>query len=949
MYVVDRRRNSRGREEEEEEEDGESEMTEEESTTSSFTERWSERDREEESDFSVRVGAGRRGSDASCPPHAVSLDDWKTEDAGSGSGSEVAAPKWASEAMSSIVLNQQVCRVLLQECERSLETAERNTPDHTHSLTHSLTLSQSYDEVDGVGGAGVLSGAVGPPSCYSPQVKGSGWDQMGALGGALWLGEFPSGSEASLSMCTATADLTHTQAGESESRSFSRTANHRRSSTTLSADSEEECPLVASASASTPRPRWTSDVVDLVSRMTCGRLGLCVAPPISSESEECEEGSVRGHTHFPPQAPPIRTPQHDLKLEKIFKSFAGGASESEDDAEFHTINRTISLSPDVLDGADPNISSRNRAEQNHHSMHRTHDAEQNHSMHRTHDAEQNHSMHRTHDAEQNHSMHRTHNAEQNHSMHRTHDTEQNHHSIHRTHEAEQNHHSMHRTHNAEQNHSIHRTHDTEKNHSVHRTHNAQWSHHSREEEDLTAECTLTENDSDSDGTYSLVEGSSMYHTPGPGTENPTSEEEDLDVTVEVCRPLSVFIDTQTGERPAAVCRPEGREQFIADQELPDIRCVSCNKQIDDPSLLSRLPDLAADFAEISSITCSPLQQEKIPLSRRPCYSTPCTPQKTPHLPQRMLGAHSHPLPSLQSLLDHSEHTHSSQRESSASSIVPHSPDRESSVEEADSPRASQSGFSMATSHMHRGRDMSHAMEEESDEEEEEQRGEGSVGDGRDSEHTHSFSSSPSEGQPSRTESLAAFEEEEERMLEEVVDREWGEEEEEPSEEEEEPSEELQSEGRLSDEDFVSVDDSPERGLALGTEALACGIEKNQPTEGMEETERASSTLDDILQGMMADRAANQRARSPGPLFLSRAVMNMEGEVDEEDVYGRGGDTAEHYLEPQVGDPSDGSAKPEDRMEEAAAFHGIWSHLHRVIVLEHTPGKEPFRKTREPPT
>ncbi|XP_063059673.1 serine/threonine-protein phosphatase 4 regulatory subunit 2-A-like isoform X2 [Engraulis encrasicolus] len=381
----------------------------------------------------------------------------------------------------------------------------------------------------------------------------------------------------------------------------------------------------------------------------------------------------------------------------------------------------------------------------------------------------------------------------------------------------------------------------------------------------------------------------------------------------------------------------------------------------------RLPDLSAGFAEISSISCSPAQQN-IPLSRRPSYSTPRSPHRSVHQ-SRIPGAPTavQALPSLQNLLDTHTPSHTPSQESASTSKAT----EESDEEEADSSAASQSGFLSVSSRQlretglaeegRRGMSGGDVEAESDDQDEEDDRASASVCSGGgvcEAPRSFSPSSSEEEEQPSRTASLAAFEEEEERMLSQEREKEETDDEE---DDEDDDGEGSQTEGRPSDDDFISVGDSPDRG----PEVEVYDMVRHQPAEGMEETQRASSTLDDVLQGMLEpssnrrarspersanhrarspERSSNHRARSPGTRLHSRHVMIMEAEMDVEGASSRpGGDTAERQ---EVASDPPGlvmSAKPDDRAE----YQGIWSHPHRVIVLEHTPGKEPYRRTREP--
>ncbi|XP_069040314.1 inactive serine/threonine-protein kinase TEX14 isoform X1 [Lepisosteus oculatus] len=107
--------------------------------------------------------------------------------------------------------------------------------------------------------------------------------------------------------------------------------------------------------------KWTSEVTQVVEKMTRGRLGSAAWTP-SSESEDTEDRTSQfshlcrpqGSGHKGSERPGHESQgsgssQGSTKLERLFKSFAGVQSESESDAEFHTINRTFSLSARLLE------------------------------------------------------------------------------------------------------------------------------------------------------------------------------------------------------------------------------------------------------------------------------------------------------------------------------------------------------------------------------------------------------------------------------------------------------------------------------------------------------------------------------------------------------------------------------------------------------------------------
>nr|XP_046180354.1 inactive serine/threonine-protein kinase TEX14-like isoform X4 [Oncorhynchus gorbuscha] len=295
------------------------------------------------------------------------------------------------------------------------------------------------------------------------------------------------------------------------------------------------------------KAKWTSEVSELVARMTRGRLGVAVGPPASSDSEELEDRQGLGRVLEPPrprQDPlgrsdngyrsspdPASKPQKaaaealesSSELEQIFKSFAGVQSESEEDADFHTVNRSFNMTCGV------------------------------------------------------------------------------------------------------------------------------WECSGQREEEGTSE---------SDYTQSPVEPSSMFYTPNPEQRNnpsrdsqsPVSSEEDLDVTVEVCRAA----DSRTVPEEQKLETKHGKCQPVQESDEIDIN-PTVSQQAPFP-MASGLPDLA----DVSSIMCSPAQhhewlgQERLqpsPLNRRPppCYSTPRSPATAPNY--RAMGVTGEPIPPLPSLLD----------------------------------------------------------------------------------------------------------------------------------------------------------------------------------------------------------------------------------------------------------------------------------------------------------
>ncbi|XP_016133795.1 uncharacterized protein [Sinocyclocheilus grahami] len=170
----------------------------------------------------------------------------------------------------------------------------------------------------------------------------------------------------------------------------------------------------------------------------------------------------------------------------------------------------------------------------------------------------------------------------------------------------------------------------------------------------------TEDEGSSDGLdYTQTQQSSMFYTPKHHLSNHTSSgeersqslssEDELDVTVEVCRPSTTPAEgKQAGENSLSeyqLAQEDSKESESMHRCIPTISC---------------LPDLA-EIADLSSISCSPAnhlewvesaEAPPIPLSRGhpPCNSTPRSPKShRTHLKDVQVG--TEPLPHLQSLLD----------------------------------------------------------------------------------------------------------------------------------------------------------------------------------------------------------------------------------------------------------------------------------------------------------
>ncbi|XP_035636053.1 inactive serine/threonine-protein kinase TEX14-like isoform X1 [Oncorhynchus keta] len=640
------------------------------------------------------------------------------------------------------------------------------------------------------------------------------------------------------------------------------------------------------------KAKWTSEVSELVARMTRGRLGVAVGPPASSDSEEMEDRQGFGRVLEPPrprQDPlgrsdngyrsspdPASKPQKaaaealesSSELELIFKSFAGVQSESEEDADFHTVNRSFNMTCGVWEGSGQ-----------------------------------------------------------------------------------------------------------------------------REEEGT----------SESDYTQSPVEPSSMFYTPNPEQRNnpsrdsqsPVSSEEDLDVTVEVCRAA----DSRTVPEEQKLETKHGKCQPVQESDEIDIN-PTVSQQAPFP-MASGLPDLA----DVSSIMCSPTQhhewlgQERLqpsPLNRRPppCYSTPRSPATAPNY--RAMGVTGEPIPPLPSLLDTSTwgstrslppHTESFAIASLGASTTDLSRQtsplmRDSSLEETGTHvgvsefTTASSGERRTTGTSQEGVGSTYTVPITSQEREEvEER-----------ESLEEKNMEYLEGE--RGMSLAADRKEElegsdqgscagvdvDLMDEDPLDASSSvlegedelvsDEEELPGEEEtDHEDEDVINDQVLTDEEgsVASTQQAETSGAHHGsthsedylsgcpdTEGAAASVQQSQAKglsggpDSLEETDRAHSTLDEVLQGMLVERAAGQRVlKSPGLVAHPKQQLGVcepqvEGELSE-DAGCPGGDRAE-VAERKGVDTNDWTEPAPVAEKLEMASHETWSQPHRVIVLEQTPIK-----------
>ncbi|KAL7846295.1 hypothetical protein SRHO_G00212750 [Serrasalmus rhombeus] len=237
-------------------------------------------------------------------------------------------PDAVSEHISAIILNLKVSQVLLQQVESSLENAELGLTDGPQY--DELDAGVSEDEVDGLGrkseGKVVVLKAVGPPSTYRPLLE--------LQGGQLEWGT--DGDEEVSHYCSAGEDSFPSPQGDRNVSQRDRRAD-RRQQQPIRITEQSHRPdrsshgarqMTAPLTADHAKPKWTSEVSELVVRMTRGRLGASAGPVGSSDSEDVEEQ----------QRPLVdkQNPHNHTLLEQLSKSFAGVQSESEESADFHT-------------------------------------------------------------------------------------------------------------------------------------------------------------------------------------------------------------------------------------------------------------------------------------------------------------------------------------------------------------------------------------------------------------------------------------------------------------------------------------------------------------------------------------------------------------------------------------------------------------------------------------
>ncbi|KAL6472083.1 hypothetical protein MHYP_G00182710 [Metynnis hypsauchen] len=732
-------------------------------------------------------------------------------------------PDAVSEHISAIVLNLKVSQVLLQQVESSLEKAELGLTDRPQY--NELDAGVSEDEVDGLGrkseGKVVVLKAVGPPSTYRPLLELQGGQLEWGTDGDEEVSHYCSAGEDSLPS-PQVPTLHHCAAQSTGDRNVSqrdRRADQRQQPVRITEQSDrsdgsshEARQMTAPLTADHGKPKWTSEVSELVVRMTRGRLGPSAGPVGSSDSEEVEEQ----------QRPLVdkQNPHNHTLLEQLSKSFAGVRSESEESADFHTFTMLSTQGESVS---------------------------------------------------------------------------------------------------------------------------------------VRSVCFQEESSSESDCVESPVEPSSIFYTPKHHPDSvdtaeqlsqTLSSEEDLDVTMEICRPSTAVTDGQASFRVSPEPVPEEPDRTGPESSTSVKGALQSTSQV-------------ADIADLSSITCSPAQLQEwagqdgappSPHSMRfpPCNSTPRSPGPDHSPAPRSRES----VPPLQSLLDTSPWDSAPDRsicteayataslgasdtmDPSQSSVLQTPRVLDVPLEDLETPTTSTQEFTTAScgtkhtpaenrsqTHGSVGVEVACEEEEEADEER----------NSRVSEHSAALSSDRSLDQPSGSAAPSVLgkegrgvleEEEEEEECEEQADAEQQQElfEKELSEEEEEKAPEKVLDGNDGGQTAV-------RGRS------------SDPPGSLEDTDRAHSTLDEVLQRLLVERMENQGAPKDPEATSEEMTTVCDVQVREECVC-PAGDRSEGAackgVEESEGVSSDLVKQQGEKSETGGP--AVWNQLHRVIVLEHTPVK-----------
>ncbi|XP_066506236.1 inactive serine/threonine-protein kinase TEX14-like isoform X2 [Hoplias malabaricus] len=268
------------------------------------------------------------------------------------------APDAISEHISSIVLNLKVSQVLLQQVESSLQSAELGLSHRPESegpesgvsadeVDGGMSkredevdggMSEREDEVDGVMSRKrewkvVVLKAVGPPPSYRPPQE---WSSDGEEEASCY---FLATEDSCLSPEEVLSVSLRDRNTDWRQRQPIRNREESDSSYRSSAVCEPQQKTTPSMTDHA-QPKWTSEVCELVVRMTQGRWG-------QQGSSEVEQVEKQQHhledTHW----------HHNCtQLEQLFKSFSGVRSESEESADFHTFVPQESTEGEVESGSE---------------------------------------------------------------------------------------------------------------------------------------------------------------------------------------------------------------------------------------------------------------------------------------------------------------------------------------------------------------------------------------------------------------------------------------------------------------------------------------------------------------------------------------------------------------------------------------------------------------------
>ncbi|XP_066552324.1 inactive serine/threonine-protein kinase TEX14 isoform X2 [Amia ocellicauda] len=270
------------------------------------------------------------------------------------------------DAVSAIMLDLKVSQVLVQQAENSLLNVERAQAARARAARALLGQSRALGPLRSryclpVDEDNPISEET---ELFLQNYLLSHWQDEPSAG------EGPSSYSSALDASFATPRATHSQAGRGGVVTTGQYC-HREQPSVSRLDTEDRraepaqrgCTPASSrhkVPGSAAATNWKREVSEVVERMVSGLLGAGGRTP-SSQSQGTEErvapeqearGSWRQDPHDPPQrqgSPPASS----TEPERLFKSFAGVQSESEEDAQFLSVNRTFDLSAGRLERRGP--------------------------------------------------------------------------------------------------------------------------------------------------------------------------------------------------------------------------------------------------------------------------------------------------------------------------------------------------------------------------------------------------------------------------------------------------------------------------------------------------------------------------------------------------------------------------------------------------------------------